>query len=113
MSIKTLVIAAAVAVGTFGLSDRADAQWRYRYSYPAYSYSYPAYSYTYPSYYNSSGVVTAGYTPYYNTSGVITTSGYTPYYGTYMTPYSSGYYNTYYNYPYYGGGILGRRAWRW
>ena len=51
MSIKSFVVAAAVAAGTFGLSDRADAQWRgigYN-SYPTYSYSYPTYSYSYPS----------------------------------------------------------------
>ena len=84
MSIKSFIVAAVVAA-TFGLSDRADAQWRYRNSYPTYSYSYPTYSYTYPtytypSYYNSSGVVTSGYTPATNSSGVITTST-TPYYG--------------------------------
>jgi hypothetical protein len=141
MSIKTFVVAATVAAGTFGLSDRADAQWRYRYSYPTYNYSYPSYSYsyptyTYPSYYNSSGVVTSGYTPLTNSSGVITTttmpygnsyygSYYNPY-GTYMDPYNAGLNNAYYSgysnlggNPYgisagtRGGMIFGRRAWRW
>jgi hypothetical protein len=126
MSIKSFVIAAAVAAGTFGLSDRADAQWRTYYTYPTYSYSYPVYStysyptytYSYPSYYNSSGVVTAGYTP---SSGTY----YTPY-GTYYDPYAAGVYNAYvggysnvWGNPYgisvgtRGGMIGGRRAWRW
>jgi hypothetical protein len=119
MSIKTFIIAAAVAAGTFGLSDRADAQYRrysgYNYSYPTYNYSYPTYStnsypystYTYPSY-NSAGVVTSGYTPYYNTgSGVVVAGSTTPYYGSnyygnnyygsYMDPYSAGLYNSYYS----------------
>ena len=53
MSIKTFVVAAAVAVGTFGIADRADAQWRRYagYSYPTYNYSYPTYSaYSYLTY---------------------------------------------------------------
>ncbi len=60
MTIKTLIAAAAVAIGTLGIADRADAQWRRWggvYSYPTYSYAYPTYSpgvvyssgYTYPS----------------------------------------------------------------
>ena len=105
MSIKSFVIAAVVAAGTFGLSDRADAQWRYRYSYPTYSYSYPTYSYSYPtytysypSYTSSSGVVTSGYTPLTNSSGVITTST-MPYYGNnyYGSYYNGNYYGSYYN----------------
>jgi hypothetical protein len=126
MSIKSIVVAAAVAAGTFGLTDRADAQWRtYRYSYPTYTYSYPAYStYAYPSYYSTysyptyydPGVVVAGYTPSYYSQP------YTTYYdpwamGTYNA-YTTGYSNVYGN-PYgisvgtTGGMIMGRRAWRW
>ena len=76
MSIKSFVIAAAVAVGTIGLSDRAEAQYYYGgYSSPSYSYSYPVYStYSYPAYSYSPGVVVSGYSypSYYNTSGVVT-----------------------------------------
>jgi hypothetical protein len=115
MSIKTFVIAAAVVAGTFGLTDRADAQWRryagynsyptYNYVAPAYStYSYPAYSYSpgavysgysYPSYYTTSGVVTSGVYADPYTSGVVT-SGY------YADPYASGVYTS----PYYGTGYM-------
>ena len=61
MSIKSLVIAVAMAASTLGLADRADAQWWRRgavyYNYPTYTYSYssyPAYTYSYPTYSSSS-----------------------------------------------------------
>ena len=72
MSIKSFVIAAAVAVGTIGLSDRADAHYYGGYSSPSYSYSYPVYStYSYPAYSYSPGVVVSGYSypSYYNRLG--------------------------------------------
>ena len=52
MSIKTLVVAAAVAAGTFGIADRADAQWR---SYSGYNYNYTYSPSVYPSNYTYQG----------------------------------------------------------
>ena len=67
MTIKTLAIAAAVAVSTFAFSGRADAQYRRGavyypstsyYTYPSTTYSYPSTSYySYPTI--SSSVVTS------------------------------------------------------
>src|SRR5262245_5548711 len=97
MSIKTLVIAAAMAAGTLGFADRADAQWRrgmvYRYPTDSYSPGVVYSSYSYPAYYSDGTVVTAGYS--------------TPYYSSY---YPSTYYpsSSYYTTPgyYYPGGYV-------
>ena len=134
MSIKTLVVAAAIAAGTFGIADRADAQWRRYagYSSPTYTYSYPTYAYSPGVVYSSSPdvVYSSGYTyPTYYNSGVVPAGYSTPYpYTTsyYSDPYTTGYYNSYYGgysnvygNPYgmsvgtRGGMIAGRRAWRW
>jgi hypothetical protein len=124
MTIKTLIAAAAVAIGMLGMTNQADAQWR-RYNYNT-VYSYPTYSYSYPTY--SPGVVySSGYT-YPTTSGVVVASGYNTPYTTsyYVDPYNAGLYNAYYGgysnvygNPYgvsvgtRGGMFFGRRAWRW
>ena len=124
MSIKSLVFAAAVAAGTLGFADRADAQWWRRgavyYNYPAYTYSYPTTTYyTSPSVVTDGGVVTASYsTPYYSSYSYPGTSYYYPSTNYYYP--STGYYSSYspgYSYPggyvNYGGGRFGRYGWRW
>jgi hypothetical protein len=122
MSIKSIAVAAALAVGTLGVASKADAQ----------------VIYSGGTYYNPGTVV-------YPASGTYYSSGYVaPAYSTsYYSPYSTGYYNNgyynngYYNYsPYsnmyysgynnvystgaYGFGVGtrgavygGRRIWRW
>jgi hypothetical protein len=120
---KSFALAAVVAAGLLCSAKPADAQFRYRNSYPSYSYSaytYPTYSYptyTYPatvvypaaspnipSYY-SSGIVTAGYTPLGTAASVSTY--YNPVWNSYPTysypTYGTTYYSTYYGSPYYGG----------
>lgn len=109
MTARTVIAAAAIAVGTLAFADRAEAQWRrtgYTYAYPTYGYVAPAYMYTYPT---TPGVVTASYaTPY--------TTMYTP---TDMSWYSVPFSTGYYVYPgpnvWVGprGGVLVRRPWRW
>jgi hypothetical protein len=110
LSLKSLVIAAAVAVGTFGFADRADAQWRrYNYVYPTY-YTYPTYTYSVASpVVTTDGVVTSGYNTYYYPSQ--------SYYTTPMYSYPAYTYPTY-TYPggyvnWSGGYWGGRRIWRW
>jgi hypothetical protein len=98
MSIKTLTVIAAMAVGTVAFSEKANAQF----------IGYPATSY---------------YTP-----GVVTASYYAPMtsYSYYSAPYVSGYYGTpyyggYYSYPtyagyaapYYSSYYVGPRRWWW
>ena len=129
MSIRAFIVAAAVAAGTFGIADRADAQWR-RYS--GYNYSYPTYSYAVPRYY-SSPVVTTGYaTPYVSsyTPGTVVYSGgnyydpnvwSAPTYGSYSNSYPSYYGSGYNSYGNYNGvninrsgvNVGGRPIWRW
>jgi len=103
MSLKTLTVIAAMAVGMIAFSDRANAQVITAYS-------------TGPSYYPGA-VTTSYYSPaaswsYYTTPYI---SGYnytTPYYysGYYGTPY----YSSYYSYPYYSNYyFIGPRRWWW
>jgi hypothetical protein len=124
MSIKTLIVAAAVAAGTFGIADRADAQWRsyagynynYTYSpnvYPSnYTYqsgfTYPG-TYTYPgtftyqnAYMNPGAYANPGFN--YNSGLIMPSYGFSPYTTGYFNPLNSGYGNNY--------GGYGRRWWR-
>lgn len=105
MSLKTFAVVAAVAAGSFGFADRADAQWRRgTVYYPTYSsgYTYPSYS---SSVYSSNYVIPASGVVI-PSNGVITTSGYVTPYSTssYYDPYNGSYYNgSYYNGSYYNG----------
>ncbi len=100
MSLKTFAVVAAVAAGTFGFADRADAQWRRGgVYYPTYSSGYTYPSYNSPSVYSSNYVVPASGVVIPST-GVITNGGYVTPYSTssYYDPYSGSYNNgVYYN----------------
>jgi hypothetical protein len=126
---RKFALAAAVAVGLFGIVGTADAQFRVRgvtvqpvytsYSYPTYTYSYPTYRYTYPAYtyayptYSSEVVTTSSYTPATTSNVVVTTpTYYTPAYTpVYTTPVYSSYDSGVYIAP--RGGSWRGRGWRW
>ena len=110
---KSLILAAAVAMGIAFTAGTADAQ--YRRSGVVYSYSYPAYSYATPTY----------YAPAYSGMTYSGTSYYAP---SYYAPsyYDGGFYNnsTYYNpgfapgygysnYPYQGNYNYGYSNWNY
>jgi hypothetical protein len=110
MTIRTIIVAAAVAGGLIGTASSADAQWRrngYRTNFN--SYTYPSYST--PMYSTSPGVVYSPYsTPMYYTDSGVVVSGYNtiPYTSSsyYVDPYSSGVYGSTYANPY-GTGVYG------
>ena len=107
---KSLILAAAVAIGVAFTAGTADAQYRRSgvvYSYPSYGYSYaPAYggSYYAPSYYGSSYSSSSYYAPSYAAPSSYDSGFYNQ--GYYNSGYNTGFVPGYgySNYPAYGGG---------
>ena len=103
MTIRTVIVAAAVAGGLVATADNADAQYRRGYRTNFQSYTYPSYNYNYSYPYSyTPGVTYSSYsTPMYTTDSGVIVSGYSsPYSTQYATPYSS---SSYYGDPYSSG----------
>jgi len=100
--ILSIVVLAAVAIGSLAAPSTAEARWGYRGGYYGGRAYYGGYGYGYRPYYGGY----YGYRPYYG--GYY---GYRPYYGGYYSGYP-GYYGGYgYGYPGYGYGYYpGLRA---